>query len=103
MNAGCLVLACSFLVGASVESKPSQPIKPPCTPGFSQNFYTVIVSRDLLHGQRILKGRRLMGTLQPVSRESVCLKGLKVSVWKVAEVSRLAPRVLIGGDGVEDR
>lgn len=47
--------------------------------------------------------RRLMGRLQPVSRESVCLKGLKVSVWKVAEVSRLAQRVLTGGDGVEDR
>eukprot|EP00066_Takifugu_rubripes_P023194 XP_011612460.1 PREDICTED: cadherin-4-like [Takifugu rubripes] len=59
MNAGCLVLACSFLVGASVESKPSQPIKPPCTPGFSQNFYTVILSRDLLHGQRILKDSTL--------------------------------------------
>uniref|UniRef100_A0A667ZXU2 Cadherin-4 n=1 Tax=Myripristis murdjan TaxID=586833 RepID=A0A667ZXU2_9TELE len=29
--------------------------KPPCRPGFSQNFYTVIVSRDVLHGQSILK------------------------------------------------
>lgn len=44
-----------------------------------------------------------MGTLQPVSREPVCLKGLKVSAWKVAEVSRLAQRVLTGGEGVEDR
>lgn len=43
-----------------------------------------------------------MGTLQPVSRESVCLKGLEVSVWKVAEVSSLAQRVLTGGDGAED-
>lgn len=38
-------------------SKAGQPLKPPCTPGFSQNFYTVIVSRDLLHGQSILKGK----------------------------------------------
>lgn len=44
-----------------------------------------------------------MGTLQPASRDSVCLKGLKVSAWKVAKVSRLAQRVLTGGDGVEDR
>ncbi|CAF96545.1 unnamed protein product [Tetraodon nigroviridis] len=65
MNAGRLVLACTFLVGASVESKPSQPIKPPCTPGFSHNFYTVIVSRDLLHGQRILKGRSEIRSSRP--------------------------------------
>ncbi|CAK6958400.1 cadherin-4 isoform X2 [Scomber scombrus] len=38
-------------------SKAGQPLKPPCRPGFSQNFYTVIVSRDVLHGQSILKGR----------------------------------------------
>lgn len=38
-------------------SRASQPLKPPCRPGFSQNFYTVIVSRDVLHGQRILKGK----------------------------------------------
>lgn len=37
-------------------SKASQPLKAPCRPGFSQNFYTVIVSRDKLHGQSILKG-----------------------------------------------
>lgn len=34
-----------------------QPLKPPCRPGFSQNFYTVIVPRDVLHGQSILKGK----------------------------------------------
>ena len=38
-------------------SKAGQPLKPPCRPGFSQNFYTVIVSRDVLHGQSILKGK----------------------------------------------
>uniref|UniRef100_A0A8C6U2Z2 Cadherin-4 n=1 Tax=Neogobius melanostomus TaxID=47308 RepID=A0A8C6U2Z2_9GOBI len=35
----------------------SQPFKAPCRPGFSQNFYTVIVPRDVLHGQSILKVR----------------------------------------------
>ncbi|KAI3369518.1 hypothetical protein L3Q82_007727 [Scortum barcoo] len=55
MNVGCVVLACTLLVGASSGSKASQPLKPPCRPGFSQNFYTVIVSRDVLHGQSILK------------------------------------------------
>uniref|UniRef100_A0A3B4GWU8 Uncharacterized protein n=1 Tax=Pundamilia nyererei TaxID=303518 RepID=A0A3B4GWU8_9CICH len=57
MNAGCVILACTLLVGASSGSKAGQPLKPPCRPGFSQNFYTVIVSRDLLHGQSILKGK----------------------------------------------
>lgn len=38
-------------------SKAGQTLKPPCRPGFSQNFYTVIVSRDVLHGQSILKGK----------------------------------------------
>lgn len=37
-------------------SRASQPLRAPCRPGFSQNFYTVIVSRDKLHGQSILKG-----------------------------------------------
>uniref|UniRef100_A0A8C5EJE7 Uncharacterized protein n=1 Tax=Gouania willdenowi TaxID=441366 RepID=A0A8C5EJE7_GOUWI len=39
-------------------SKAGQPIRALCRPGFSHNFYTVIVSRDLLHGQSILKGKR---------------------------------------------
>lgn len=38
-------------------NKAGQPLKAPCRPGFSQNFYTMIVSRDLLHGQSILKGK----------------------------------------------
>ncbi|TMS19399.1 hypothetical protein E3U43_003720, partial [Larimichthys crocea] len=55
MIVGCVILACTLLVGASSGSKASQLLKPPCRPGFSQNFYTVIVSRDVLHGQSILK------------------------------------------------
>uniref|UniRef100_A0A3Q2QEH9 Cadherin prodomain domain-containing protein n=1 Tax=Fundulus heteroclitus TaxID=8078 RepID=A0A3Q2QEH9_FUNHE len=48
MIVGCVLLACTLLVGASSTS---------CRPGFSQNFYTVIVPRDVLHGQSILKGK----------------------------------------------
>uniref|UniRef100_A0A3B3TST1 Uncharacterized protein n=2 Tax=Poecilia TaxID=8080 RepID=A0A3B3TST1_9TELE len=57
MIAGCILLACTVLVGASSGSRAGQPPKPPCRPGFSQNFYTVIVPRDALHGQSILKGK----------------------------------------------
>lgn len=49
----CNRLSCFLPQG----SKAGQPLKPPCRPGFSQNFYTVIVSRDVLHGQSILKGK----------------------------------------------
>ncbi|CAB1441991.1 unnamed protein product [Pleuronectes platessa] len=114
MNVGCVILACTLLVGASsccakgsttrvtrlraetsqdrrsicVSSvaggrgeegkgnKAGQPLKPPCRPGFSQNFYTVIVSRDVLHGQSILKetdserwGKDQRDVAQQVQRE----------------------------------
>ncbi|KAJ4927155.1 hypothetical protein JOQ06_014891, partial [Pogonophryne albipinna] len=55
MNVGCVILACTLLVGASSGSKAGPPLKPPCRPGFSENFYIVIVPRDALHGQSILK------------------------------------------------
>uniref|UniRef100_A0A3B3IE88 Uncharacterized protein n=1 Tax=Oryzias latipes TaxID=8090 RepID=A0A3B3IE88_ORYLA len=56
MNVSRVILACSLLTGASWGSKTGQPPKTSCRPGFSQNFYTVIVSGDVLHGQSILKG-----------------------------------------------
>ncbi|KAM4741811.1 cadherin-4 isoform 3-T3 [Anableps anableps] len=59
MIVGCILLACTLLVGASSGSRAGQPLKPPCRPGFSQNFYTVIVPRDVLHGQSILKDTTL--------------------------------------------
>ncbi|KAI9546383.1 hypothetical protein NQZ68_027552 [Dissostichus eleginoides] len=59
MNIGCVILACTLLVGASSGSKAGPPLKPPCRPGFSQNFYTVIVPRDAQHGQSILKDTTL--------------------------------------------
>lgn len=31
--------------------------KGPCQPGFSQSFYSVLISRDVLQGQGILKGK----------------------------------------------
>uniref|UniRef100_A0A8C3AB10 Cadherin-4 n=1 Tax=Cyclopterus lumpus TaxID=8103 RepID=A0A8C3AB10_CYCLU len=51
---GAVWLQCAY---KSTGSKAGQPLKAPCRPGFSQNFYTVIVSRDVLHGQSILKGK----------------------------------------------
>ncbi|KAM7423266.1 hypothetical protein PAMA_011016 [Pampus argenteus] len=63
MSVGCVILACTLLVGASSGSKAGQPLKPPCRPGFTQNFYTVIVSRDVLHGQSILK--ESLSSVQP--------------------------------------
>ncbi|XP_037535052.1 cadherin-4 [Nematolebias whitei] len=59
MDGGCVLLLCTLLVGASSGSRTGQLQKPPCRPGFSQNFYTVIVSRDVLHGQSILKDTTL--------------------------------------------
>ncbi|CAL8356018.1 unnamed protein product, partial [Gadus morhua 'NCC'] len=56
MNIGFVaLLTCTLLVGSTLGTKLGQPPKPPCKPGFSQNFYTVIVSRDILRGQSILK------------------------------------------------
>lgn len=31
--------------------------KGPCRPGFSQSFYSVLISRDVLQGQGIVKGK----------------------------------------------
>ncbi|XP_030230059.1 cadherin-4 isoform X2 [Gadus morhua] len=60
MNIGFVaLLTCTLLVGSTLGTKLGQPPKPPCKPGFSQNFYTVIVSRDILRGQSILKGTTL--------------------------------------------
>uniref|UniRef100_A0A3Q1HDE7 Uncharacterized protein n=1 Tax=Acanthochromis polyacanthus TaxID=80966 RepID=A0A3Q1HDE7_9TELE len=71
MNVGCVILAFNFCI------KAGQLLKPPCRPGFSQNFYTVIVSRDVLHGQSILKDvspthSRLAWQLPPSVCECVC-------------------------------
>ncbi|XP_024125612.1 cadherin-4 isoform X3 [Oryzias melastigma] len=59
MDVSRVILACGLLAGASWGSKTGQPPKTSCRPGFSQNFYTVIVSGDVLHGQSILKDTAL--------------------------------------------
>uniref|UniRef100_A0A4W5PF45 Cadherin-4 n=1 Tax=Hucho hucho TaxID=62062 RepID=A0A4W5PF45_9TELE len=60
MNLGSvLILTCTLLVDTSWATKADQPPKPPCRPGFSESFYTVFVSRDLLRGQSILKDTTL--------------------------------------------
>lgn len=54
-----VILTCTLLVETSWGTKAGQPPKPPCRPGFSESFYTVFVSRDLLRGQSILKDTSL--------------------------------------------
>lgn len=56
---------CQCLTGRLVSpqgTKVGQQPKAPCRPGFSQSFYTVIVSRDVLRGQSILKGKHAAGS-----------------------------------------
>ncbi|KAL0978589.1 hypothetical protein UPYG_G00172600 [Umbra pygmaea] len=50
-----VILTCTLIVGTAWGTRAGQPPKPPCRPGFSESFYTVFVSRDLLRGQSILK------------------------------------------------
>lgn len=45
-----------LLFFSSQGSKVGLSAKPPCRSGFSQNFYTVLVPKVVLHGQNILKG-----------------------------------------------
>ncbi|XP_049327617.1 cadherin-4 isoform X2 [Astyanax mexicanus] len=49
-----VILACALALETSVGS-PGGPTVDPCRPGFSQSFYTVFVSREMLRGQSILK------------------------------------------------
>ncbi|KAI4888480.1 hypothetical protein NFI96_001822, partial [Prochilodus magdalenae] len=44
-------------VGSRCRGSPGGPTVYPCRPGFSQSFYTVFVSREMLHGQSILKAQ----------------------------------------------
>uniref|UniRef100_A0A668A5C5 Uncharacterized protein n=1 Tax=Myripristis murdjan TaxID=586833 RepID=A0A668A5C5_9TELE len=47
-NGPSLCHLCPFLYEASTV---------PCRPGFSQSFYSVLISRDVMQGQNILKGK----------------------------------------------
>ncbi|KAG5838407.1 hypothetical protein ANANG_G00223390 [Anguilla anguilla] len=56
MKTGYVILVMSaVLLGTSWGNYGAVPPKPPCRPGFSESFYTVFVSRDILQGQSILK------------------------------------------------
>ncbi|XP_036389873.1 cadherin-4 [Megalops cyprinoides] len=50
-----ILLMSALLLGTSWGNYGDIPSKPPCRPGFSESFYTVFVSRDILQGQSILK------------------------------------------------
>ncbi|MFT7800799.1 cadherin-4 isoform X3 [Arapaima gigas] len=57
MTAGLVMVSVlsTALLSASWGNYGDVPSKPPCRPGFSESFYTVLVSRDILQGQSILK------------------------------------------------
>ncbi|KAJ8409024.1 hypothetical protein AAFF_G00240450 [Aldrovandia affinis] len=56
MKTGYVVLVMSaVLLGTSWGNYGDVPSKQPCKPGFSESFYTVFVSRDILQGQTLLK------------------------------------------------
>lgn len=41
--------------------------KGPCQAGFSQSFYSVLISRDVLQGQGVLKGKTFNWPVSPFS------------------------------------
>ncbi|XP_030634245.1 cadherin-4 [Chanos chanos] len=59
MKGSVIILTCALVVGTSLGDRGGVPTMPPCRPGFSESFYTVFVSRDLLQGQSILKDTTL--------------------------------------------
>ncbi|XP_037539771.1 cadherin-4 [Nematolebias whitei] len=51
-----VVLTASLLLHTFWRNNAEHASKGPCRPGFSQSFYSVLVSRDVLQGQGIVKG-----------------------------------------------
>ncbi|KAF7660760.1 hypothetical protein LDENG_00275770 [Lucifuga dentata] len=50
-----VVLTAALLIDTFWRNNGEHTSKDPCRPGFSQSFYSVLVSRDVLQGQGILK------------------------------------------------
>ncbi|XP_048873433.1 cadherin-4 isoform X2 [Brienomyrus brachyistius] len=55
MKTGFIILLMTTTMLSTSWGNYDLPSKPPCRPGFSESFYTVFVSRDILQGQSILK------------------------------------------------
>ncbi|KAG5281867.1 hypothetical protein AALO_G00049690 [Alosa alosa] len=56
MKTGFVILLMGILLlDSSWVTKGDLPLKASCQPGFSQSFYTLLVSRDVLQGRSILK------------------------------------------------
>ncbi|RVE70773.1 hypothetical protein OJAV_G00067780 [Oryzias javanicus] len=51
------VLTAAFLLDSFWRNNGEPASVAPCRPGFSQSFYSVLISRDVLQGQGILKGK----------------------------------------------
>lgn len=66
--------------------------KGPCQAGFSQSFYSVLISRDVLQGQGVLKGKTFNWPVSPFS----------VSLGRLNSVGERAPSQRGGslGEGV---
>ncbi|XP_076879418.1 cadherin-4-like [Brachyhypopomus gauderio] len=58
-----IALACALVLETSQASS-GGPTADPCRPGFSQSFYTVFISQNVLQGRSLLKN-----TLLPSGRE----------------------------------
>ncbi|KAM7405012.1 hypothetical protein PAMP_012303 [Pampus punctatissimus] len=63
-----LVLTAALLLDSFWRSNGEHASKGPCRPGFSQSFYSVLIPRDLLQGQDVLKVKSL--AQQGVSTQS---------------------------------
>lgn len=61
-------LSMSYIVFSFLQkSNGAYASKGPCKPGFSQSFYSVLVSKDALHGQGIRKGKIFNWQVLPIA------------------------------------
>lgn len=60
--------------------------KGPCQAGFSQSFYSILISKDVLQGQGVLKGKTFNWPVSPFSVSLGRLNGVgeraSISAWR---------------------
>ncbi|KAK9514904.1 hypothetical protein VZT92_025586 [Zoarces viviparus] len=69
-----LVLTAALLLDSFPRNSGEHASRGPCRPGFSQSFYSVLISRDVLQGQGIRKGKSFH-RLKPVRRAPSLCRG----------------------------
>uniref|UniRef100_A0A3P9NNS9 Uncharacterized protein n=1 Tax=Poecilia reticulata TaxID=8081 RepID=A0A3P9NNS9_POERE len=52
-------MSCAVFFSSFQRNNGEHASQGPCRPGFSQSFYSVQISRDVLQGQGVLKGKHL--------------------------------------------